>query len=272
MWSGSYWLLWLNVSIGHTHGWIMWDSQPSVCVWDRAAVCFLLTYFIWEGSPGSSKEYHNLAVTFMLGIHSIFISEVTESITLVPCRKIPFNWLKGKKLRILINIVKKNTSVSHLRIIILHTRKSSYVNARGIPTAAYQVLPEVGYPPYRGTPQPGLMGGTRGEISPHQGTPQARSDKGCTQGGVPPLLGYPPGQVWQGGTQGGVPHQGTPRPGPMEVPEVWQGDTRGGVPPVRYPWQGYPPVQPGRGTPPPRCGQTDRWMDGWMDGQTRVKT
>ena len=24
------------------------------------------------------------------------------------------------------------------------------------------------------------------------------------------------------------------------------------------------------GTPP--CGQTDIWMDGWMDGQTRVKT
>ena len=27
------------------------------------------------------------------------------------------------------------------------TRKSSCVNARGIPIAAYQVLPEVGYPP-----------------------------------------------------------------------------------------------------------------------------
>ena len=35
------------------------------------------------------------------------------------------------------------------------TRKSSCVNARGIPTAAYQVLhllPEVGYPTGRGTP------------------------------------------------------------------------------------------------------------------------
>ena len=58
----------------------------------------------------------------------------------------------------------------------LKTRKSSCVNARGIPTAAYQVLPEGGYPPpgqvqwggylrpeveypqSGGYPQPGLTG------------------------------------------------------------------------------------------------------------------
>ena len=62
-----------------------------------------------------------------------------------------------------------------------YTRKSSCVNARGIPTAAYQVLhllPEVGYPP-----------------PPPQGYHPARSDGG----GVPevgyPQQRYPPGQV-----------------------------------------------------------------------------
>ena len=63
------------------------------------------------------------------------------------------------------------------------TRKSSCVNAIGIPTAVYQVfhlLPKVGYPPprsdmgvylrwgtpSRGTPQPGLMGDTWGGVFP----------------------------------------------------------------------------------------------------------
>ena len=108
------------------------------------------------------------------------------------------------------------------------TRKSSCVNARGIPTAAYQVLhlfPEVGYPSGRGIPP-------------------ARSDGGgggVREVGYPPSMGYPPVRSDQGGTQGGVlPRQGVP-------PQAGPG--------------------PGRGTPP-RCGQTD----GWMDGQTRVKT
>ena len=86
-------------------------------------------------------------------------------------------------------------------------RKSSCVNARGIPTAAYQVLPEVGYPPWarsdeggtwggvppsRGTPQPGPMGGTQGGV-----TPLARSD-----GGVP-KVGYPLAKT---PLAGGTPH------------------------------------------------------------------
>ena len=44
-------------------------------------------------------------------------------------------------------------------------KKSSCVNARDIPTVAYQVLhllPEVGYPPGSGTPRPRPMGGTQG--------------------------------------------------------------------------------------------------------------
>ena len=67
------------------------------------------------------------------------------------------------------------------RIVI--TRKSSCVNARGIPTAAYQVLlggvpprPGLmggggGYPRW-GTPWPGLMG------VPKVGYPLARSEEG----------------------------------------------------------------------------------------------
>ena len=90
------------------------------------------------------------------------------------------------------------------------TRKSSCVNARGIPTAAYQVLhlfPEVGYPP---PPQPGLMGGV----------PKV---------GYPPGRGYPPARS-DGGTQGGYPLV-PPRAGPG-----W------GTLPPRWTWLGYPPV------------------------------
>ena len=75
----------------------------------------------------------------------------------------------------------------------LKTRKSC-LNARGIPTAAYQVLhllPEVGYPPPdRSTPQPGLTGDTRGGVPPIRVPPLGRSN-----GGVPPARfdgGYPP--------------------------------------------------------------------------------
>ena len=72
----------------------------------------------------------------------------------------------------------------------IETRKSSCVNGRGIPTAAYQVLlggvppppparsdrggPEVGYPPHRGTPRPGLTGRYPRWGTPHQGTPSGQ--------------------------------------------------------------------------------------------------
>ena len=61
-------------------------------------------------------------------------------------------------------------------------------------------------------------------------------------GWAPPWLGYPPHLV-------GVP----PWPGPM-------GGTWGGVPPVRLPPAGVPPDWTWLGYPP-RCGQTDGWMD-----------
>ena len=101
------------------------------------------------------------------------------------------------------------------------TRKSSCENARGIPTAAYQVLhllTEVGNPPPpSGSPHPGLMGGTWGGVSPHWGSP---------------LLGYPsPIRV----PPIGVPHQGTPQLDLAQVP---------------------PPAGPGS-DPPTRCEQTE---------------
>ena len=67
------------------------------------------------------------------------------------------------------------------------TRKSSCVNAKGIPTAAYQLLPELGYPsPPLGYPLPGPTGRGVPEVGyPHQGTP------GQVWQGVP-KVGYPP--------------------------------------------------------------------------------
>ena len=134
-----------------------------------------------------------------------------------------------------------------LRTWVVKTRKS-YVNTRGIPKVAYQVLhllPEVGYPLW-----PGPMGGYL-----RWGTPPA---------GVPPLSGL----TW--GTWGGVPlGRGTPWPGPMGVPKV--GYSLAGVlpgrgtphldlagvppPPIRPGW-GIPPHLDLAGVSPSRCGQT----------------
>ena len=121
------------------------------------------------------------------------------------------------------------------------TRKSSCVNARGIPTATYQVLhllTEVGYPPLGYPPVQVWQGGTWG--TPHWGTP-------------------PPVQVWWGRVPrvppppSGYPPVGVP---PIGVPlQVWQGGTWG-TPPSGYPslsrsdggYLGYPPI----GVPPIR--------------------
>ena len=115
------------------------------------------------------------------------------------------------------------------------TRKSSCVNARGIPTAAYQVLlggvppPPIGVPPC-----PGLTGGTRGGVPPAGVAPWP----GLMGGGLPEVA-YPP---WV------TPHQGTPQPGLTEggYPPV-------GVPPIRVP----PWLDLARVPPSPRCGQTE---------------
>ena len=123
------------------------------------------------------------------------------------------SWLTDSSL----NSVNSSNPVN---LIQNRTRKSFCVNARGIPTAAYQVL-HLGYPSGQvrwGYPRWG---------TPWQEYPQARSDGGGTRGEVPP------GQVrW------GYPRWGTPW---QEYP---QARSDGGVPEVRYP--------SGRGTPPAR--------------------
>ena len=92
-------------------------------------------------------------------------------------------------------------------------RQSSCVNARGIPTTAYQVLLRWGIPPI--------------------GVPPGQVWRGVTWSGVPSPIGVPPGQVWWGYLKWGTPHQ------------VWWG-----VPEVGYPWLGYPPARSdGRDTP-----------------------
>ena len=147
------------------------------------------------------------------------------------------------------------------------TRKSSCVNARGIPTAAYQVLlGGVPPPPSRGTPWPGPMRGTPQLGYPHRaqwGVPRVppirvppqpgltgglppspigvHSQPGPT-GGVPPLLGLMGGH-W------GYPHWGTSPPGPGWGTPL-PGPSWGTPPPPAWTWLGYLPQV-----------WTYRWMD-----------
>ena len=112
------------------------------------------------------------------------------------------------------------TSLAGLHWVQLPTRKSSCVKARGIPTAAYQVLhllTEVGYPP------------------PRQGIPWLGYPHPGLTGGYPPVR-VPPVQVWRGVPW--PPHRGT-------------------LPLGYHPWLDLawvpppPPPGPGLGTPPP---------------------
>ena len=127
------------------------------------------------------------------------------------------------------------------------TRKSSCVNARGIPSSAHQVLhlfPEVGYPLSRGTPWPGLIGevpevGYPPAGYPWEGTPWPGL-MGCTEGGVPPSRGTSPAR-----SDGGVPEVGYLQQGTPWLHLAW-------VPPSCI-WPEYPSLW------------TDRWMDGGMD-------
>ena len=116
------------------------------------------------------------------------------------------------------------------------TRQSSCVNARGIPTAAYQALRvqscprEVGYP---------------GRVPPGWGTPPSWPGWGEYHGWVPPLAGVPPVLTWPG------------RRYPKWVPPGWgtpHPDLAGG-----YPWQA--PSGQDDGVPWP--GQ-DGWYPGWV--------
>ena len=124
------------------------------------------------------------------------------------------------------------SGISHISVQKWHlgfqkdssTRKSSCVNARGIPNAAYQVLlkmgyppsgyPPSGYPPSKYPPWPCQIGSTRGGVSPVR-VPPARSDGGYPRWGTPhqgtPMAGpgrgtpLPPGPGW--GTHTGVDRQ-----------------------------------------------------------------
>ena len=157
------------------------------------------------------------------------------------------------------------------------------MNARGIPTAAYQVflvLHEVGTPPpsqvWRG-------GGPWGRVPPGR-IPPGRVPPSQVWWRVPevgyPLAGYTPQQGTPCQVQWGIPKvgypptRGTPQPGLMgDTPQAGyllqglMGGTQGGgspppagVPPSTWTWLGYP------------SPSVDRQNDGWMDGQTRVKT
>ena len=142
------------------------------------------------------------------------------------------------------------------RIYTPETRKSSCVNARGIPPAVYWVLLLLSY---LGTPPswPG-WGGTWPGYPPWQGTPPGQ--------GTPPVLTWPGGYLtrvppWQGTPPQGTPparpgrvppQQGTPLAGPGRVPPSrvppWQGTPPAGYPPSRVP---PPPSWTWQGTPPP---------------------
>ena len=84
--------------------------------------------------------------------------DIISNPNFIKCNKI-FQAVRGE---IQLNEPISDEDMSKLSGYFVITRTSSCVNARGIPTAAYQVLhllPEVGYPPGRGAPRPDLMEG-----------------------------------------------------------------------------------------------------------------
>ena len=116
------------------------------------------------------------------------------------------------------------------------TRKSSCVNARGIPTTAYQLLHLLsctgrGYPCWG---RPSLAGGYPG-VPPHLD-----------------LAGVTPHQTWPGYPLAG-PGQGTPhqvRYPLLDLPGVTPCLDLAGLPP-HLDLAGVPPIRSGWGTPPP---------------------
>ena len=168
---------------------------------------------------------------------------------------------------------RKNTFRYFRRLFSTVTIKSSCVNARGILTAAYQVLHLLscmGGTPYQGVALLGV---------PHLGYPPSDLARGVPHPcwGVS-HLGYPPSDLAKGVPHPcwGVPHLRYPQsdlagvPPQLDlagVPPPQQGDLAGwtwlGYPPPSWTWPGYPPGWTWLGYPPPPW--TDRWTDGWMD-------
>ena len=142
------------------------------------------------------------------------------------------------------------------------TRKSSCVNARGIPPCSEYSFccPNWVPPPQQGTPILTWLGGGVPRLGwvPYLGTPQAGYPPPGLTWGVPYLgaLAWnpPPGQgtPWQDTPPAGYPHPGPgrvppPPAGPGRVPPL-------GVCPMAF-WEMLQSIM-GYGYPP--CGQTDR--------------
>ena len=111
---------------------------------------------------------------------------------------------------------------------------SNYVNARGIPTAAYQVLHLLccmrwGIPPIGVPPQPGLHGGYSKWGTPCRGNPLARSDGGDVIWRTPHL-----DTPWPGLT-GGYLRWGTHVVGVLPQPGLMSGNTLPWAPPAGVP-------------------------------------
>ena len=123
------------------------------------------------------------------------------------------------------------------------TRKYSCVNARGIPTAPYQVLPVLSCP-RGGVP---LLGG------PCWGG--GYPCRGVLPAGVHPILtclGYPPPSDLIR-----VPsHRTWPGYPPSDLARILPPSDLTGIPPSQT-WLGYPPSDLVGVPPPPMCGQTE---------------
>ena len=188
-------------------------------------------------------DLQNVSVSKSFSYHLIFYASIFNISYPKTCNNPPFT-----------------TAVDTYKKTFL-TRKSSCVNARGIPPAAYQVLAMLGrggvphpqsggypVPGLGGYPVPGLVGvphpRSRGEGVTHPssiGDPISGWGTGVPQvcmGYLPPDLGWgtPPSLTWDG-----VP----------PWPDLGWGT------PLARPWMGYPPARPGMGFPPPQCEQTD---------------
>ena len=121
--------------------------------------------------------------------------------------------------RLLSFVLRKRSVIIQLNCL----RKSSCVNTRGIPTAAYQVLHALSCPgvyPYRGDSHPDLARGHLVWAHPGWGTPVLTWLGGSTLGGHP-LAGVPPPLTWLGGTWMGT-------PGWVPCPDLAGGVAQGG--------------------------------------------
>ena len=143
------------------------------------------------------------------------------------------------------------TLAIQLSLKTMETRKSSCVNARGILTAAYQVLHLLS-----------CTGGGGGSI-PARGYPTLGTHAVGTPPWVPPVRPEQVGYPCQGGTPsllGGT---------PPWVPRIRPG---WGIPLLDLAGVPLPrPAAPGWGNPPP--AHLTRWGTPlWTDGQTHIKT